>query len=116
MRRAYILLSSAAAAVLAACACHSPAAPATRSSLAVHLDSLASAEANSPNVEWFNVLVQINAAVARGVVPANVSITVDGTPVTFSAVAVKWLDTVDGHSPVALDSAWTLLAWTGDRD
>lgn len=99
--------------VLAACAKTPATAPENPSALALHLDTLARKEANSPNVEWFNLLVEINAAVARGVEPAAVTIMVDGAPVTFDAVAVKWIDTVEGRSPVALDSAWTLVAWTG---
>jgi len=101
---------------LAACAKSSPTAPRTPSALALHLDTLAMREAQSPNVEWFNLLIEINAAVARGVEPAAVTIVVNGAPVTFEAVAVKWIDTVEGRSPVALDSAWTLIAWTGGEN
>jgi hypothetical protein len=100
------------AAMLAACGGHTTSPPPASFAEARHLDSLAVQAANEQAEGLNGYLTFAVAVLGEGVSAATISVTEDGSAVSYQAVGLEIVETTAGTNPVPSDSLFVITAWT----
>lgn len=111
-RHVTIAVAAVATAGLAACGSSSSTGPSSSISLAAHFDSLVINAQDSGHVDRSVLLTYPTAALAAGVRPSSLNLTVDGQAKAFEVVGID-LVTRNPATGVAVDSTFFVIAWSG---
>jgi len=111
-RHLTIAAAAVVAAGLAACGSSSSTGPSSSISLAAHFDTLVLNAQDSGHVDRSVLLTYPTAALAAGVRPSSVNLTVDGQSKAFQVVGID-LVTRSPATGAAVDSTYFVIAWSG---
>src|SRR5271170_2669721 len=108
-------LSLTVGAVLSACGSSTAPGPTTTQQMAAQMDTQAIAAASAQQFDRFRLLAYPITAMSQNVTPATVSLLVNGTSESYSALAVEVVGTTTGLSSEVSqsDSFIVVVAWTG---
>jgi hypothetical protein len=87
----------------------------TTQQLAVHLDSLQQMAATCGQSDRYRLLSYLVAALAENVTPASISLTVNGSAQSYSAVGLDIVGQTAGASPTVSDSFFVFVAWSDNN-
>jgi hypothetical protein len=111
-RRVAGVVAAAAVAGLAACGGSNSTGPSSTIPLAAHFDSLSLDAQDSGHVDRSVLLTYPTAALAAGVRPASVNLTVGGQAKAFKILGID-LVTRNPATGAAVDSTYFVIAWSG---
>jgi len=89
-----------------------PKTPTANQVLALHLDSLQQNAADSGESDRYRLLSYPIAALAENVTPVTISLTINGSGQTYSAVGLELVGTTAGSTPTVSDSLFVVVAWS----
>jgi hypothetical protein len=84
----------------------------TTQALAIHLDSVQAQAASCNQTERFQLLTYPIVALAENVTPASISLTVNGSAQSYSAVGLEIVGQTAGANPTPSDSFFVFVAWS----